>query len=226
MEIASPASSPGRRLYVGLAMTFSALVVLSPILGTKVVDLAGIKFTAGIFTILFAFGLLDVVNELFGKREARFLVVAVFILRIAIFLAVIPALLGAPAHLEPAGYSGVLRMSIRTFVASEILTLVQNLFLDIPIFNRLKKARGGFFLRANVSNIISWTFGTFCFVLISFGGRGRPLLPIIAGQTIVKFPLSALYAWAGLAIVRAARKSAAIGPASNPGPPPEIRDLS
>jgi len=54
MENASPASSPGRRLYVGLAMTFSALVVLSPILGTKVVNLAGIKFTAGIFTILFA----------------------------------------------------------------------------------------------------------------------------------------------------------------------------
>ncbi len=220
---AVPAAGPSRRLYAGLAMTFSALVVVSPILGTKVVDLAGVKFTAGIFTILFAFSLLDVVNELYGRGEARFLVVAVFVLRIGIFLAVIPAVLSAPVHLEPAGYAGVLRMGVRTFVASEILTLVQNMFLDIPIFNRMKKARGGFFLRANVSNIVSWTFGTFCFVLISFAGQGRPLLPIIAGQTLVKFPLSALYAWAGMFIVRAARKMPA---ASAPAEPPQAGDLA
>jgi uncharacterized PurR-regulated membrane protein YhhQ (DUF165 family) len=62
-----------RRLYVVVVMVFASLAVLSPVLGTKVVDLAGIKFTAGIFTMLLAYSLLDVVNELWGKADARFL---------------------------------------------------------------------------------------------------------------------------------------------------------
>lgn len=110
-----------------------------------------------------------------------------------------------PSYLEPSGYSSLLRMSIRTFLASEVNTLIQNVLIDIPIFHRLKRIKLGFFFRANVSNLISWTFGTVCFVLISFWGAGKPLLPIMLGQTFIKFPLSFVYAWVGLMIVNRAK---------------------
>jgi uncharacterized integral membrane protein (TIGR00697 family) len=183
-------------------MAFSSLVIISPILGTKVVDLFGIKFTAGIFTILAAFSLIDVVNELWGRKEARFLAVSIVVIRLVIFVAIIPAVIKLPSYLEPAGYSILLHSSIRTFVASEANTLVQNVLIDIPIFHYLKRIKLGFFFRANLSNIVSWAFGTICFVLISFWGSGRPLLPIIIGQTFIKFPLSPIYAWIGLMLVK------------------------
>lgn len=194
-----------KRLYHSIVMVFSSLVVISPILGTKVVNLFGLNFTAGIFTILFAFSLLDVVNEVSGKKDARFLAVSIVLIRLIIFLAIIPAVISLPAYLEPTGYSNLLHMSMRTFVASEVLTLVQNVLIDIPLFNRLKRIKFGFYFRANLSNIISWTFGTICFVIISFWGYAKPLIPIMIGQTLIKFPISFVYSWIGLMIVRKAK---------------------
>lgn len=194
-------------LHTLIAMVFASLVVLSPLLGTKVVDIFGVKFTAGVFTILFAFSLLDVVNELWSKQEAQTFAILIFFIRLALFFTVIPLIISLPTYLAPTGYQDMFRMGIRTFIASEILTLVQNVFIDIPIFNSLKRIKLGFFFRANVSNIISWSFGTFCFVLISFWGAPKPLLPIILGQTLIKFPVSFVYAFIGTLVVGWARRA-------------------
>jgi queuosine precursor transporter len=194
-----------KKLYILIIMVYSSLVAVSPILGTKVVNLFGVKFTAGIFTMLAAFSLLDVVNELWGKNDARFLAVFIILIRIVIFVGIIPVVIRLPSYLEPSGYSSLLQMSIRTFLASEVNTLIQNVLIDIPIFHRLKRIKFGFFFRANVSNLISWSFGTVCFVLISFWGSGKALLPIMLGQTFIKFPLSFVYAWIGLLIVNRAK---------------------
>ena len=43
-----------KKLYILIIMVYSSLVAVSPILGTKVVNLFGVKFTAGIFTMLAA----------------------------------------------------------------------------------------------------------------------------------------------------------------------------
>lgn len=196
-----------KRLYVIVVMVFSSLAFLSPVLGTKVVNLGGIKFTAGIFTMLLAYSLLDVVNELWGKAEARFLAAGIVIVRIVLFLGVVPLVIKWPAYLEPAGYSGLLGLSLRTFLASEVGTLVQNVFIDIPIFHALKKVKLGFLFRANASNIISWTFGTVAFVFVSYWGASKSLWPVILGQTLVKFPLSFAYSGVAWMIVRRARRT-------------------
>lgn len=205
-----------KKLYIVIVMIFAALAALSPVLGTKVVSLFNVKFTAGIFTMLLAYSLLDVVNELWGKADAQFLAFAIVIIRLVIFLALIPLLVKFPAYLEPAGYQGLLSLSLRTFLASEIGTLVQNVVIDIPIFHALKRIKLGFLFRANVSNILSWSFGTVCFVLVSFWGASKPLLPIIIGQTLIKFPLSFIYSWVGYVIVRKARGTRILaGPSSD-----------
>ena len=194
-----------KKLYVVIVMVFAAMTAISPVLGTKVISVLNVRFTAGIFTMLLAYSLLDVVNELWGKAEARFLAVAVVVIRLVLFLAVIPLVVALPAYIAPAGYEGVLRMSLRTFLASEIGALVQNVVIDIPVFHALKKAKPGFLFRANASNILSWSFGTVCFVVVSYWGAPKPLLPIIIGQTLIKFPLSFLYSAVGYVIVRKAR---------------------
>jgi uncharacterized integral membrane protein (TIGR00697 family) len=194
-----------KRLYALIVMVFASLAVLSPVLGTKVLNLWGVKFTAGIFTILLAYSLLDVVNELWGKAEARFLAASIIVVRVVLFMGLVPLVVRWPAYLEPEGYSGILRLSLRTFLASEIGTLVQNIFIDIPVFHALKRIKLGFLFRANASNILSWTFGTVCFVLVSYWGAGKSLWPVILGQTLVKFPLSFLYAALGWLIVRKVR---------------------
>lgn len=194
-----------KRLHTLIILVYASLVVISPVLGTKVVDIFGIKFTAGVFTILAAFALLDVVNELWGPNDARFLAIAIILIRVALFAAVVPLIVLLPAYLEPPGYAGVLHTSVRTFIASEANTLVQNVLIDIPIFHRLKRIKFGFYFRANVTNLISWTFGSVVFVLISYLGSGKPLLPVMAGQTLIKFPFSFLYSWVGLLLVKKAR---------------------
>jgi uncharacterized PurR-regulated membrane protein YhhQ (DUF165 family) len=133
---------------------------------------------------------------------------------VALFLGVIPLVIRWPAYLEPAGYAGLLRLSLRTFLASEIGTLVQNVFIDIPVFHALKKVKFGFLFRANASNILSWTFGTISFVLVSYWGASKSLLPVILGQTLVKFPLSFVYSWIAWLIVRRARRPPAPAPAA------------
>jgi len=197
-----------KRLPIVLALIFASLAVLSPILGTKAASLFGIKFAAGTFTILLAYSLLDVVNELWGREEARFLAVSIVLIRLVLFLGVVPLIVKLPVYLEPEGYAGVLHMSLRTFLASEIATLVQNVLIDIPIFHALKKIKFGFLFRANLSNIISWTFGTVCFVLVSYWGAPKSLVPIIIGQALIKFPLSFIYAGIGFLIVRKVRGAA------------------
>jgi len=194
-----------KRLSIVIVMIFTALAVITPILATKVVNLFGVKFIAGIFTMLFAFSLLNVVNELWGKRDAQFLAVSIVLVRLLLFLGVVPLILKLPAYFEPAGYAGLLKMSIRTFMASEVATLVQNVFIEIPLFHALKKIKFGFLFRANLSNIIAWSFGTISFVLISFWGASKSLFPIMIGQLLVKFPLSFAYSWVGYVIVRKAR---------------------
>jgi len=198
-----------KRLHLIIALSFASLAVISPVLGTKAATLFGVKFAAGTFTILLAYSLLDVVNELWGREEARFLAVSIVLIRLVLFLGVVPLIVKLPAYLEPAGYAGVLSMSMRTFLASEIGTLVQNVLIDIPIFHALKKIKLGFLFRANLSNIISWTFGTAAFVLISYWGAPKPLLPVLIGQTLIKFPLSFIYAGIGYWIVRKARAATA-----------------
>jgi uncharacterized integral membrane protein (TIGR00697 family) len=110
------------RYYTLIVMAFSALIVISPILGTKVIDVFGVKFTAGLFTILLGFSLLDIVNEIFGKKEARYLAISVVLIRLVLFVVIVPIIIKMPSYLEPAGYSNLLYMGMRTFVASEILT--------------------------------------------------------------------------------------------------------
>ena len=204
-----------KRLYIVIVMIFAALTAISPVLGTKVVNVFNIKFTAGIFTMLLAYSLLDVVNELWGKADARFLALAIVIVRLVLFLALIPLVVKLPAYLEPAGYQGLLSLSLRTFLASEIGTLVQNVVIDVPIFHALKRIKLGFLFRANVSNILSWSFGTVCFVLVSYWGASKSLLPIIIGQTLIKFPLSLIYSGVGYVIVRKARGARILTEASS-----------
>jgi uncharacterized integral membrane protein (TIGR00697 family) len=194
-----------KRFPVVIVMAFASLAVISPVLGTKVISLGGITFTAGIFTMLLAYSLLNVVNELWGRADAQFLAAAIVLIRIVLFVGLIPLIIKWPAYLEPEGYSQVLRLSLRTFLASETSALVQNVLIDIPIFHALKKIRYGFLFRANASNIISWSFGTVCFVFISYWGAPKSLLPIILGQTLIKFPLSFVYSWVGWRVVRWAR---------------------
>ena len=173
--------------------------------------------------VIAAAALLDVVNELWGPKDARFLAVAIILIRVALFAAVVPLIALLPSYLEPPGYASLLQTSVRTFIASEANALVQNVLIDIPIFHRLKRIKFGFYFRANVTNLISWTVGSIVFVLISYLGSGKPLLPVMAGQTLVKLPLSFLYSWAGLLIVRKARHMRAAGRPETVIPAPGIR---
>jgi uncharacterized integral membrane protein (TIGR00697 family) len=195
-----------KRLYILLIMVYASFIVISPVLGTKVISLFGLKFTAGLFTILAAFTLLDVVNELWGPKDARFLAVTIILIRVVLFAVVAPLVVLLPSYLEPRGYADVLQTSLRTFLASEVNTLVQNVLINIPVFHRLKRIKFGFYFRANVANLVSWTFGSVFFVLISYAGAGKPLLPVMIGQTLVKFPFSFVYSWLGLLIVKKARR--------------------
>jgi uncharacterized integral membrane protein (TIGR00697 family) len=173
---------------------FAVLIVVGPILGTKVVNIWGLTFGLGLFPTLFAFNLLDIVNEFKGKWESRRVVWVGTAIKAAIFLILIPFALWMPG-VGPSAilFNKMMTFGLRLFIASELVNILQTIWIDIPIFNWLKQFKIWFFIRSNLSNMISWTIAGILFVLLGYWGTPLFSISLLLGQVIMRFPLTLIY---------------------------------
>lgn len=172
---------------------FVGLLILANIVAVKLFSIGNFAILpAAVIIYIFTYPLIDVIVEVYGKKEARRTVQAGLIMQIfaLIFIMITIHLPAAPVFKEQSAFETILNGSFRVIIASLISYAVsQN--LDVFVFNKLKSAHGQkkLWLRNNASTMLSQLIDTTIFITIAFYGT-MPLAvlgSLILTQYIFKF---------------------------------------
>lgn len=157
---------------IGLFVWLSIAAIIANIQTVKLVDIFGLETSLG--TILYGSTFLatDIINEKYGKKEAKKTVYLGFLVMTFFTVLMYIALLYKPSSSDFASESLdlIFTLNIRITIAS-ILGFVVSQFMDTSIYNKLKNKSQHLWLRNNVSTIISQLFDTIIFVLITYIGE-------------------------------------------------------
>ena len=150
---------------------FVMALILANTLGVKIVDIFGIRFSAGIFFIPIMFLITDVINEVYGKKKAtEFVYISLFVMvitLIAMYFAInLPA---HPTWPNQEAYATIFGSSLRMTLASIIAFFVSQ-FHDVWAFDYWKKKTKGkyLWLRNNASTFVSQFIDSVLFMFIAF----------------------------------------------------------
>ena len=163
-----------RKLYLKrdfLFALFVASMVMVNTLGTKIISIAGIRVSVGIFFVPVLFLVTDIIGEVFGRAEAsRFVNMATVML---VLLFVMMALCIVIPPNESWGmqeqYAAVFGSSLRMTIAS-LVSFVVSQQLDVIMFSFWGKVTKGkhLWIRNNLSTIVSQLIDTTIFEFIAF----------------------------------------------------------
>ena len=192
-----------RKIIIALALYLASLFAANT-LGLKIMPFFwGLHVSVGIFFFPFVFLTTDVIGEVYGKRMAKFFVLAgfvstlLFILYSFLSLAMPWAEAGEWVH---SSYDTVFGISVRIAIASALAFVIGE-YQDVIAFfffrNMLKEKFGTrlFWLRSNLSNIWSQFLDTVIFMLIAFYGiyDNALLINLIISWWLFKVAAGALY---------------------------------
>jgi uncharacterized integral membrane protein (TIGR00697 family) len=200
-----------RRVLIALAVYITSLIAANT-LGLKIMPfLFGSHLSVGVFMFPVVFLMTDVIGEVYGKKIAKFFVLA-GIVSTALFIAYNLVSIATPwasqgLYVHDA-YNQVFGISLRIAIASLIAYAVGE-YQDVIAFFFAKKrfATGGFWLSSFLSNLWSQLFDTVLFMGIAFYGvYPNPLLfSIMITWWIFKVLMGLLYtplAYVGIRILR------------------------
>jgi queuosine precursor transporter len=203
--------SASRKLMIALAVYITSLIAANT-LGLKIMPFwFGLHLSVGVFMFPIVFLMTDVVGELYGRKIARFFVLAGFvsttlwILYSMISLAMPWAAAGEWVH---AGYDTVFGVSARIAIASLVAFAVAE-YQDVFAFFLLKDQWGKrlFWLRSTLSNLWSQLLDTVIFMGIAFYGvyANDVLFNLIISWWLFKVAMGLLYtplSYVGLYLLR------------------------
>lgn len=177
-------------LLIGLYVTF---VLVSQILAAKVsaFNLGFMTFygPSGVLVFSITYLLTDIVNEKFGRRETQKMILIAFISQIAMlfFFWLGTSFPPAPFWNLQSSWEQIFGIVPRITFASWVAFLISENF-DAFMYQFFKKLTKGKHLwtRNVFSSIPSLLFDSLIFIPLAFFGT-MPLLPLIIGQTAVKW---------------------------------------
>lgn len=177
-------------LLIGLYVTF---VLVAQILAAKVAvfDLGFASFTgpAGVLVFSITYLFTDIVNERFGKKETKRMILIAFVSQVAMvfFLALGVQFPAASFWPLQDAWQEIFGLVPRITLASWVAFLITE-NLDAHIFAWFKDRTGGKHLWArNVfSSIPALALDSCIFIPLAFYGS-MPLIPLIVGQTVIKW---------------------------------------
>ncbi|MDR1626863.1 MAG: queuosine precursor transporter [Spirochaetia bacterium] len=156
-----------------LACLYICCMVLANLLGTKITTLFGVRVSVGIFFIPVLFLTTDVIGEVFGKKEAkRVVLVSLAMLLITLGMTALCIVLPANSTWDnQEAYASVFGSSLRMTLAS-LVAFVFSQFHDVWAFEFWRQKTGGRFLwlRNNASTIVSQFIDTTVFMFAAFYG--------------------------------------------------------
>jgi uncharacterized integral membrane protein (TIGR00697 family) len=174
-------------------------LIASNTLGLKIVPFWFTHISTAIFMFPFVFITTDVIGEVYGRRLARFFVIAGFV---SVILFIIYSTLALLPPWDPAGnwlkdsYNVVFSASIRISIASLVAFIVGE-YQDVIMFFLVRDRLGdkNFWLRSNISNLWSQFLDTTLFMTIAFYGvyANDVLLGLIITWWLFKVGVGVLY---------------------------------
>lgn len=163
--------SPDNKILL-LQMFFITCMILSNIVGIKIVNIGPVATSVGIWLVPIAFLITDILAEVKGRKFVSSLIWSTVAILIFSFVFIKLSILAKPAdrfiETNPA-FVTVFNNSARIFIAS-IIAFVLSQFHDIWAFEFWKNKTHGKFLwlRNNLSTIVSQFIDTILFMFIAF----------------------------------------------------------
>ena len=163
-----------RKIIIALAIYLASLFAANT-LGLKIMPfLLGLHVSVAVFSFPFVFLTTDVIGEVYGKKMARFFVIAGFI---STALFILYSFISIALPWDAAGewvhqsYDQIFGISLRIAIASLVAFAVAE-YQDVLSFFFFKAKLGDkhFWLRSNLSNIGSQFFVSVLFMVIAFAG--------------------------------------------------------
>lgn len=204
-----------KKLIIALSVYLSALFAANT-LGLKIMPfLFGSHLSVGVFSFPIVFLMTDVIGEVYGKRIAKFFVLAGFLstLVFILFSALSMAMpWSAAGEWVREGYNTVFGVTLRIAIASLVAFLIAE-YQDVVTFFFFKKKLGTklFWLRSLLSNLWSQLLDTVLFMVIAFAGvyETKTLISIIITWWLYKVAMGALYtplSYLGIHLLRGKEK--------------------
>jgi uncharacterized integral membrane protein (TIGR00697 family) len=178
---------------VALVVIYVACEIIANITAGRPVEVAGLQAPGGVFIYALTFTLIDLINEQYGKRRARYVVLAAFTANIllALYTGLVLQLPAPSFFTGQEAFVAVLGATPRIVAASLAAYLVSSL-IDVEIFAAWKaRTHRHKWARVLLSNAVSTGVDSVLFVAFAFGGL-LPLLPLITGQYAIKMGVTAL----------------------------------
>ncbi len=173
-----------------LMMITSSVAILTPMLAPKIAKIGFLKFSGSLIAIMIAYGVIDIINEIWGKKTAQATALLMIFIRLVAYILLIPLIISLPTAFAPTGYAKIMTFSLKSLFASELSVFVATLVVDIPIFDRLKRAdRLPFIVRTNLSSFFAAIIGTLIAITITYWGTGQDLVQLTLTQLVTKFIL-------------------------------------
>lgn len=188
-----------KKLLIALAIYLTSLFAANT-LGLKIMPfIFGSHLSVAVFSFPVVFIMTDVVGEVYGKRVAKFFVLAGFI-STALFIGYSLLSLAMPwspdGEWARQGYNQIFGISVRIALASLTAFLIAQ-YQDVLSFFFFRKQLGArlFWLRSLLSNVWSQLLDTIIFTLIAFlGVYSTPtLVSVIITWWLYKVAMGALY---------------------------------
>lgn len=188
-----------RKLLIALAIYLTSLFAAN-ILGLKIMPfIFGSHLSVAVFSFPVVFLMTDVIGEVYGKRTAKFFVLAGFI-STALFVAYSFLSLAMPwsrdGEWARQGYNQIFGISVRVSIASLAAFLVAE-YQDVLSFFFFREKLGVkfFWLRSLLSNLWSQLLDSTIFMVIAFAGvySTHTLVSIIISWWLYKVAMGAVY---------------------------------
>ena len=188
-----------KKLIIALAIYITSLFAANT-LGLKLMPfLFGSHLSVAVFSFPVVFLMTDIVGEVYGKRMAKFFVLAGFV-STALFIGYSFLSLAMPwspdGEWARQGYNQIFGSSVRIAIAS-IAAFVIAQYQDVFTFFFFRERWGAksFWLRSNLSNLWSQFLDTVLFMTIAFAGVYplKVLVSIIVSWWLYKVAMGVVY---------------------------------
>ncbi len=197
---------------------YIACELIANITAVKIVNIGGITVPAAVFIYTLTFTLIDLINEAFGKAQARKIIWTAFAanLLLAAYLQLTIKLPAAVFWPNQNAYATTLGSTWR-IIAASLTAYVAASYLDTEVFAAWRQRFGAKnkWARVLISNTFGLGIDTVIFITLAFAGGGLPLFALMKGQYIVKMAVTVV----SIPLIYAAK-------ALKLSPIPEISEIS
>ncbi len=186
-----------RKLLIALAVYLTSLFAANT-LGLKIMPfLFGTHLSVAVFSFPVVFLMTDVIGEIYGKKIAKYFVLAGFV-SVSMFIGY--SLISLAMPWAEAGmwvhdsYNQVFGVTVRIAVAS-LLAFAIAQYQDVLsfFFFKAKFGQANFWLRSNLSNLWSQFLDTTIFMVVAF--LPVPFIPFLADGYPVPVLVSIIFTW-------------------------------